>query len=110
MWRLAVQEKQPDLVTVLRRFKIDSSGDAVTVSGTLPGSVVRSLAEKRSASRSRADACSVLLLSPGARRDEARVRGDYFQAEIVTISAGTPESVTRSPGRRPRRPSANSDW
>jgi len=50
MWRLAVQEKQPDLVTVLRRFKIDSSGDAVTVSGTLPGSVVRSLAEKRRAS------------------------------------------------------------
>jgi len=51
MWRLAVQEKQPDLVTVLRRFKIDSSGDAVTVSGTLPGSVVRSLAEKRSAAK-----------------------------------------------------------
>jgi hypothetical protein len=51
MWRLAVQEKQPDLVTVLRRFKIDSTGDAVTVSGTLPGSVVRSLAEKRHASK-----------------------------------------------------------
>jgi hypothetical protein len=51
MWRLAVQEKQPDLVAVLRRFKIDSSDDAVTVSGTLPGSVVRSLADKRSASK-----------------------------------------------------------
>ncbi len=49
MWRLAVQEKSPELVSVLRRFKIDSDGDAVTVSGTLPSSVLRSLAEKRSA-------------------------------------------------------------
>ena len=49
MWRLAVQEKSPELVSVLRRFKIDSDGDAVTVSGILPSSVLRSLAEKRSA-------------------------------------------------------------
>ncbi len=49
MWRLAVQEKSPELVSVIRKFKIDSDGDAVTVSGTLPSSVLRTLAEKRSA-------------------------------------------------------------
>jgi len=51
MWRLAVQEKSPDMVAVLRRFKIESNNDAVTVSGTLPASMVRSLSEKRSASK-----------------------------------------------------------
>ncbi|MEO8432322.1 MAG: hypothetical protein ABI592_12490 [Acidobacteriota bacterium] len=51
MWRLAVQEKQPELVSALRRFRIESSGDAVTVTGTLPGAVLRSLAEKRTAMR-----------------------------------------------------------
>ena len=51
MWRLAVQEKSPDMVAVLRRFKIESNNDAVTVSGTLPASMIRSLSEKRSASK-----------------------------------------------------------
>ena len=51
MWRLAASEKSPEIVAVLRKFKIESDGDTVTVRGTLPGSVVRSLAEKRSASR-----------------------------------------------------------
>ncbi len=49
MWRLAVQEKSPELVSVLRRFKIDNDGDAVTVSGTLPASALRALGEKRNA-------------------------------------------------------------
>ncbi|MEP7132153.1 MAG: hypothetical protein ABI914_03235 [Acidobacteriota bacterium] len=49
MWRLAVQEKSPELVSVIRKFKIDSDGDAVTVSGTLPSSMLRALAEKRTA-------------------------------------------------------------
>ena len=49
MWRLAVQEKSPELVSVLRKFKIESDGDAVTVSGTLPSSVLRAFAEKRTA-------------------------------------------------------------
>ena len=53
MWRLAVQEKQPELVSALRRFRIESAGDAVTVSGTLPGAVLRSLSEKRSAMRAK---------------------------------------------------------
>ncbi|HEY6051291.1 MAG TPA: hypothetical protein VIZ58_08570, partial [Thermoanaerobaculia bacterium] len=106
MWRLAVQEKQPDLVTVLRRFKIDSTGDAVTVSGTLPGSVVRSLAEKRSAAKQVRSQAHTSLPPAGERQGE----GGYFQGEIVMISAGTPDSVTRSPGRRPSSPSAYSDW
>ena len=51
MWRLAVQEKAPDMVAALRRFRIESNNDAVTVSGTLPATLVRSLSEKRSASK-----------------------------------------------------------
>jgi hypothetical protein len=55
MWRLAVQDKQPDLVPILRRFQITSDGDAVTISGNLPGSVLKSLGEKRSARRMSGD-------------------------------------------------------
>lgn len=51
MWRLAVQEKSPEIVSALRKFRIESDGDAVTVRGTLTGAVLRSLADKRSASR-----------------------------------------------------------
>lgn len=51
MWRLAVQEKSPELVSVIRRFSIDTKGDAVTVTGTLPGSLLKTLAEKKTASR-----------------------------------------------------------
>ncbi len=46
IWRLAVQEKSPELVSVLRKFKIRNDGQAVSVSGTLPGGFLRSLAEK----------------------------------------------------------------
>ena len=53
MWRLAVQDKQPDLVPILRRFQVTSDGDAVTISGNLPGSVLKTLGDKKSASRSR---------------------------------------------------------
>ena len=52
MWRMSVQEKQPDLVPVLRRFKVTQGKDSVTLSGTLPGPVIRDLtAKKESASR-----------------------------------------------------------
>jgi hypothetical protein len=46
-WRLAVQEKQPDLVPVLRKFTVSQGKDSVTLSGTLPGSVIRELAERK---------------------------------------------------------------
>jgi hypothetical protein len=50
MWRLAVQEKSPELVSVLRRFRIENDGEGVSISGTLPGSFLRSLATNRMAS------------------------------------------------------------
>ena len=43
MWRLAVSEKSPELVSVLRRFQIDSDGEGVSIRGTLPGSFLRAL-------------------------------------------------------------------
>lgn len=51
MWRMAVQEKQPDLVPVLRGFKVTEGKDGVTLAGTLPGSVIRELRERKAASR-----------------------------------------------------------
>jgi hypothetical protein len=46
MWRLATQERAPELVSALRQFKVSRDGEGVTVSGVLPGSVVRSLSGK----------------------------------------------------------------
>lgn len=47
MWRLATQEKAPELVSALRQFKVTHDTEGVTVSGVLPGSVVRSLSGKK---------------------------------------------------------------
>lgn len=44
MWRLAVQEKSPELVSVLRRFRVEKDGEGVSISGTLPASFLKSLA------------------------------------------------------------------
>lgn len=49
MWRLAVHEKSPDLVPILRKFDIERDDEGVTISGTLPGSVVRKLVAERQA-------------------------------------------------------------
>lgn len=46
MWRLAIHEKSPDMVSVLRKFEIDSDREGVTIRGTLPGSFIRSLTER----------------------------------------------------------------
>lgn len=43
IWRLAVEEKSPQVVSALRKFKIRSDGEAVSISGTLPGTLLRSL-------------------------------------------------------------------
>ena len=51
MWRLAVSEKSPELVPVLRRFEIDDDGEGVSIRGTLPGSFLRALSESRHASK-----------------------------------------------------------
>jgi len=46
MWRLAVEEKQPELVSALRRFHVGNDGEGVTIRGTLPASVLRTLGKK----------------------------------------------------------------
>ncbi|HKC82667.1 MAG TPA: hypothetical protein VKD46_01565 [bacterium] len=46
MWRLAAQEKSPELVSALRKFAVTSSSDGVSVKGTLPGSFLRAMADK----------------------------------------------------------------
>ena len=51
MWRLAVQEKSPELVSVIRQLRIGNDGDAVSISGTLPGSLLRSLASHEQAKK-----------------------------------------------------------
>jgi hypothetical protein len=51
MWRLAIHEKSPDMVPILRKFEIESDREGVTIHGTLPGSFLRQMAEKRQARR-----------------------------------------------------------
>ncbi len=51
MWRLAVQDKAPELVSVIRKFRIDNESDGVTIRGTLPPGFLNSLGAKRQASR-----------------------------------------------------------
>ena len=50
-WRLAAQEKSPDTVAVLRKFNVSRDKSSVSISGTLPGSAVRALAEKKHAEK-----------------------------------------------------------
>lgn len=51
MWRLGVQEKSPELVSVIRRFQIDNDSDGVSIRGMLPSGFLESLAAKRQAAR-----------------------------------------------------------
>lgn len=44
MWRIATQEKAPEMVSAIRRFKVESDGDSVSISGTLPTAMLRALA------------------------------------------------------------------
>jgi hypothetical protein len=52
MWRLAVQDKAPEMVTMIRRFSVSSDGEGVSVRGTLPAAFIRSIAEKAERKRS----------------------------------------------------------
>lgn len=47
IWRLASQENHPDLVPILRTFRVEKSREGVTVSGTLPERVLKAMAEKK---------------------------------------------------------------
>ncbi len=49
MWRLSVQEKSPELVSVLRGFRIQSDGEGVSISGTLPAGLLKTLAAEHRA-------------------------------------------------------------
>jgi hypothetical protein len=49
MWRLAIHEKAPDMVPILRKFEIETDREGVTIHGTLPGSFLRQMAEKHQA-------------------------------------------------------------
>jgi hypothetical protein len=49
--RLAVQDKAPDMVSVLRKFTVSRSNDAVAISGTVPASEIRKLTAKQRAEK-----------------------------------------------------------
>lgn len=40
-WRLAISDKVPELVSVIRRFKVDRDGRNVTFRGSVPGQLIR---------------------------------------------------------------------
>jgi hypothetical protein len=46
MWRLAVHEKFPELVPILRKFDIERDDEGVSITGTLPASFVRRMMER----------------------------------------------------------------
>ena len=47
MWRLAVQDKSPELVSMLRKFTVSSDNESpFSIHGTLSGAFLRSVAEK----------------------------------------------------------------
>lgn len=47
--RLAVKDKQPELVSVLRRFDINRKSDSITVEGSIPAATLRDLMNKKKA-------------------------------------------------------------
>ena len=50
-WRMAAQEKHPELVATIRQFKVERNGEGVTISGTIPGDVIRSVSAQHRAAR-----------------------------------------------------------
>lgn len=49
--RLAVQDKAPEMVSVLRKFNVTRSNDAVSISGTVPATELRKLMAKQHAEK-----------------------------------------------------------
>lgn len=47
--RLAVKDKSPELVSVLRRFDIDRKSDSITVEGSIPAATLRDMIAKKKA-------------------------------------------------------------
>jgi hypothetical protein len=48
--RLAVKEKSPDMVSVLRRFDVTRKADSIRIEGSIPASALRELMAKKTAS------------------------------------------------------------
>jgi hypothetical protein len=46
MWRLAVHEKSPELVPILRKFNVERDDEGVSITGTLPANFVRKMVER----------------------------------------------------------------
>jgi len=42
-WRLSAQEKSPELVAVIRKIQVSHDSEGVTISGTVPGDLLRTL-------------------------------------------------------------------
>jgi hypothetical protein len=51
MWWLAIHEKSPEMVPILRKFEIESDRERVTIRGTLPGSFLRKMVKDHEARR-----------------------------------------------------------
>lgn len=45
--RLAVKDKAPEMVSVLRRFDVSRTGDSVKITGSIPAATIRELATKK---------------------------------------------------------------
>lgn len=45
-WRMAAQEKKPELVSVIRKFVVDDEKGAVTVSGTIPMAMLEDFSKR----------------------------------------------------------------
>ena len=45
-WRMAAQEKAPELVSELRKFEVSKTDDAVTLNGTVSGELIKTWASK----------------------------------------------------------------
>lgn len=45
-WRMAAQEKDPELVDVIRQFQVKQAGDAVTLTGSITGDTLKKFTER----------------------------------------------------------------
>ena len=50
-WRLAVQEKAPELVSVIRKFSVERDSQGVTLSGRITAEMIKTLSAKKQASK-----------------------------------------------------------
>ena len=49
--RLAVKDKSPEMVSVLRQFDVTRKDDALTIEGSIPANTLREMMAKKRASK-----------------------------------------------------------